>query len=68
MVQLTVSGMRCGPCGRAVTDAVRSVDPAAGVEIDLETKSVSIDTEADVGRIRAAIEKAGYKVDFQLAD
>ena len=63
MVELTVSGMRCGPCGRAVTEAVRSIDPAAEVEIDLDSKSVSIDTEADVSRIRAAIEDAGYQVE-----
>ena len=63
MVELTVSGMRCAPCGRAVTDAVRSIDPAAEVEINLDSKSVSIVTEADVGRIRAAIEAAGYQVE-----
>lgn len=63
MVELTVSGMRCGPCARAVTDAVRSIDPAAGVEIDLETKLVSIDSEADIGRLRAAIAEAGYQVE-----
>ena len=63
MVELTVSGMRCGPCGRAVTEAVRSIDPAAEVEIDLDSKSVSIDTKEDVGRIRAAIEDAGYQVE-----
>jgi len=62
MVELTVSGMRCGPCARAVTDAVRSVDPVAGVEIDLDRKLVSIETEAEMGLIRAAIEGAGYQV------
>ena len=63
MVKLIVSGMRCGPCARAVTDAVRSIDPAAEVEIDLDSKSVLIDTRADVGRIRTAIEEAGYQVE-----
>ena len=64
MVEMTVSGMRCGPCARAVTDAVRSIDPAAGVEIDLDSKSVSIDSDADIGRIQAAIEGAGYQVEL----
>ena len=59
--------MSCGPCARAVTEAVRSVDPGASVEIDLETKLVAIDSGSDVGAIAAAIEDAGYKVDRQPA-
>ena len=64
MVELTVGGMRCGPCARAVTEAVRSVDPVAGVEIDLESKRVSIDSDAEIASIRAAIEGAGYQVEL----
>ena len=64
MVELTVNGMRCGPCARAVTEAVRSVDPVAEVEIDLDTKLVSIETNAGIGHIRAAIEGAGYQVEM----
>jgi len=63
MVKFNVNGMRCGPCARAVTDAVRSVDPLAGVEIDLDSKLVSIDSAADIGQIHAAIEGAGYQVE-----
>ena len=64
MVEMTVNGMRCGPCARAVTEAVRSIDPVAGVEIDLDSKRVSIDSEAEVSRIQAAIEGAGYQVEL----
>lgn len=63
MVEITVPGMSCGPCVRAVTGAVQSVDPAAKVDIDLQTKLVAIDSGADVGAIEAAIEDAGYKVE-----
>lgn len=63
MVELTVPGMSCDPCARAVTKAVRSVDPQAGVEIDLGTKRVAINSDAGFDRIRAAIETAGYEVD-----
>lgn len=64
MVELTVNGMRCGPCARAVTDAIRAVDPVAGVEIDLDSKLVSIETDADIGQICTAIEGAGYQVEM----
>lgn len=64
MVEMTVNGMRCGPCARAVTEAIRSIDPVAGVEIDLNSKRVSIDSDADISRIRGAIEGAGYQVEL----
>lgn len=64
MVEMTVNGMRCGPCARAVTEAVRSIDPVAAVDIDLDSKLVSIDSDADISRIRAAIEGAGYQVEL----
>ena len=67
MVELTVRGMSCGPCARAVTNAVQSVDPSASVEVDLGTKLVLIDSDADVSRMEAAIEEAGYKVERQAA-
>ena len=67
MVEITVPGMSCGPCARAVTNAVQSVDPAAKVDIDLQTKLVAINSDADTGAITAAIEDAGYKVERQPA-
>ena len=67
MVEIKVPGMSCGPCARAVTEAVRTVDPGASVEVDLETKLVAIDSSGDIGAIAAAIEEAGYKVDRRPA-
>ena len=43
MMELTVRGMSCGSCARAVTSAVHNVDPDARVEVDLGTKLVAID-------------------------
>ena len=61
-MEIKVPGMSCGPCARAVTDAVRNVDAEAVVDIDLTTKRVSIETDADPEAIAAAIEDAGYNV------
>ncbi|WP_222703817.1 heavy-metal-associated domain-containing protein [Sphingomonas xanthus] len=62
-MEITVRGMSCGPCARAVTNAVHSVDPNAEVEIDLETKRVAINTIAKLPQLTVAIEKAGYLVE-----
>jgi copper chaperone CopZ len=47
---------------KAVTEAVRSVDPAATVAVTLAQSRVDIDSAADVMRLRAAIVEAGYEV------
>jgi len=62
MYQLTVEDMTCKHCVGRVTKAVQGVDPEAKVEIDLPTGKVSIDSGAELDRIAAAIDEAGYPV------
>lgn len=59
-----VTGMTCGHCVRAVTDAVRGVDGAAQVEVDLGAGRVTVrDGTAAAERIAAAIVAEGYTVE-----
>lgn len=60
MLKLNVPDMTCGHCAATVTKAVRSVDDAAVVDIDLPAKAVSIRTNAEPAKISAALEAAGY--------
>ena len=62
MYQLTVEDMSCKHCVGRVTKAVQEVDQDARVEIDLPTKQVSIASGAELERIAAAIDAAGYPV------
>lgn len=62
MVELTVEGMSCGHCAGRVTKTVQGLDRHAKVEVDLATNKVRIDSRADVDRIVAAIDEAGYPV------
>ena len=62
MIKFNVNGMTCGGCARAVTNAVQQVDPAAAVDVDLAAKTVSVESSADAGEVKAAIEEAGYTV------
>ena len=57
-----VSGMSCGHCVRAVTEAVHEVDPGAAVQVDLSQQAVLVRSEADRARLGAAITEAGYDV------
>lgn len=62
MLELKVEGMSCGHCVAAVTKAVQSIDPAAKVDIDLQSQRVSVESGAKPAAITAAIEEAGYAV------
>ena len=57
-----VQGMTCGHCANAVTQAVRSVDPAAQVQVDLGSGKVQVQSQQDRAAIAKAIEEEGYKV------
>ncbi len=60
MLKLNVHDMACGHCSNAVTQALKTLDPTAEVQIDLETKLVSVSTTAAEAAVRAAIAEAGY--------
>ena len=58
----SVAGMTCDHCKHAVSSEVGSVAGVAGVEVDLDTKLVTVTVEGlDDQQLRAAIEEAGYE-------
>jgi copper chaperone len=58
-----VPGMTCEHCQRAVSGEVGAVAGVSGVEVDLDTKLVTVTGERlDDHALRAAIEEAGYEV------
>jgi len=60
MTELNVQNMTCGHCVGAVTRAVKSVDPQAAVQVDLQSGRVRVDGDAPVGQLIQAIGAAGY--------
>lgn len=62
MYQLQVEGMKCGGCASGVTRAVKSLDSAADVKVDLRAKTVSVQSMAELPAVRHIIEAAGYPV------
>jgi copper chaperone CopZ len=59
----TVPGMSCGHCEAAVKGEVNKVAGVTDVEVDLESKIVTV-TGDDIDRaaVVAAIDEAGYEV------
>jgi copper chaperone len=57
-----VQGMTCGHCEKAVTQAVKSVDPQAKVSIDRPAGKVDVQTSEPREAIAHAIAEEGYQV------
>ena len=62
MYELKVDGMSCGHCVKAVTGAVQEIDGSAKVNVDLASKTVQVESGADLNAIKEAISEAGYPV------
>jgi copper chaperone CopZ len=56
-----VPGMHCAHCEAAVTEELEGVRGVAAVDVDLETKRVTVRGDAlDDAALVAAIDEAGY--------
>jgi copper chaperone len=62
MYELKVEGMSCNHCVNAVTKSVQAVDPAARVEVNLQTQTVRVNSTAGIEQVAAAVDDAGYTV------
>ncbi|MGB9988868.1 heavy-metal-associated domain-containing protein [Massilia sp. SM-13] len=62
MYQLEVQNMTCGHCAATVTKAVKAIDSAATVNVDLAAKTVAVSSSAPLEVVRAVIAEAGYPV------
>ncbi|MET9342664.1 MULTISPECIES: heavy-metal-associated domain-containing protein [unclassified Nonomuraea] len=63
----TVKGMTCGHCVSSVKEEVGEVQGVTGVEVDLSTGLLTVESAAplDKDQIVAAVEAAGYEVAHQ---
>ena len=62
-ITYTVPGMSCGHCESAVKSKVAAVEGVENVDVDLDTKLVTVTgSELSDESLRAAIDDAGYDV------
>ncbi len=61
-MKLLVKDMTCGHCASVITEAIKNLDKAAHINIDLNSKVVDIDTKKlDDDEIIDAIADEGYE-------
>lgn len=63
-IQMTVLGMTCRKCVAHVTEALTDVEGVARVEVDLETKIATVETDGSVTEadLAEAVVAEGYEV------
>jgi copper chaperone len=57
-----VKGMSCGHCEKAVTQAIRTLDPQAQVQIDRQQDRVQVQSDQSRESLATVIADEGYAV------
>jgi len=59
-----VVGMTCGHCVAAVTEELTKLDHVSGVDVDLATGVVTLESSVPIARavVAAAVDDAGYEL------
>lgn len=60
MIELNLPDMSCGHCASTVTQTCKLVDPAAKVEVDLNRKTIRIESTEQRQEFEEALTDAGY--------
>ena len=60
MIKLNVPDMSCNHCVKVIEGAVKGLDAAAGINADLASKTVTVETKARPEAVSQALETAGY--------
>jgi copper ion binding protein len=60
----TVTGMTCGHCVSAVRQEIGRIEGVTGVEVDLASGQVQVESAAPVDNaaVAAAVDEAGYQL------
>ncbi|MFD1633847.1 heavy-metal-associated domain-containing protein [Haloplanus ruber] len=58
---ITVEGMSCEHCERAVVEALAAVDGVTDATADRETESATVEGDPDAAALVAAVADAGYE-------
>jgi copper chaperone len=60
MIEFRLERMTCGHCAKAVASAIREVDPAAHMEVDLLNRKVKVDSTDAAPLLARALAERGY--------
>ena len=59
---LKVPSIACSGCGDTITKAIQTVEPEAKIDVDLATKTVTVEAKASEESIKQAVVASGHTV------
>lgn len=62
-LKLKVSDMKCDNCAAKIRESIGVIEPNAKVDVDLDSKTVTVDSGASDESIQQAIVAAGFEVE-----
>ena len=60
---LKVPSIACQVCANTITKAIHNLDSEAQVEVDVENKIVTVDSQTSATQIKEAIADAGHDIE-----
>ncbi len=61
-IALNVPSIKCEGCAEAITNEIKNHDPSAQVRVDVENKTVKVETTAQENSVKEMITAAGHTV------
>lgn len=62
-LKLKVPNIMCSDCAQTITEAITTMEPDAKVDVDVQAKTVSVESAASEETIKQAITAAGYTIE-----
>ena len=62
-LKLQVPNIMCDGCGETITDSIHTMEPDAKIEVDVQAKTVTVESAASEETIKQAIVAAGFTVE-----
>ena len=62
-LKLSVPDISCDNCVQTISESVHVVEPDAKVDVDVNTKTVTVESSASEESIKQAIVAAGYTIE-----
>lgn len=62
-ITLKVPSIACGGCADTITKAIAGEKPEAKVSVDVDSKMVTVETDASTDTIKTIITEAGHTVE-----
>ncbi len=61
MTSLSIPEMSCGSCKTSIEKAISAADANSKIDVDLENKTVRVESSLEQSALLAAVEKAGFE-------